>query len=164
MNHRDNPIEGLTPVKGTVNENHNPYEAGTSSSIPPYPHASASFPGWSIWGSLVVMLPWPILGIGTCLGLSLLERSSEAVFMFGGATLILLLPLVLFVSSLFENSEWIFIALIGVVWLLALSLPLWLGRRVAQTGFNLMAVLACQSLFSAIQAGLGFLMIIGKHV
>lgn len=159
MKHCEDRVQGLTPAMGTMKENLNPYEAGASSSIPPNTYASASFPGWSIWGSLVAMLPWPILGVGTCLGLSLFERSSEAVFMFGGVTLIFLLPLLLFVSS-----EWIIGALIGIVWLLALSLPLWFGSRTVQTRFNLVAVLACKSLFSAIQAGLGFLMIIGKHV
>lgn len=78
--------------------------------------------------------------------------------MFGGVTMIFLLPLGLFVSS-----EWIFGVLIGLVWLVVLLLPLWFGKNSTHPGFHLRLMLFGQSLFSAIQAGLGFLMILGKQ-
>lgn len=138
-----------------MQEDNNPYEVKSLSPALPM----NDVPRWSILRSFLVMLPWPMLGIGVCLGLSIFEEASEAVLMFGGLTLIFSLPLGLVVSS-----EWIFGALIGLVWLLALVLPLWFDEKAMHDKFNVVAILAGQSLFSAIQAGLGFLMILGKSV
>lgn len=112
----------------------------------------------ALWHSLVVMLPWPILGIAASVGLSLVGRWNEAIFMFGGATMFLLLPLGFVVSS-----EWIFSVLIGVVWLSALAMPLGFTKKLSHRRLSARRVLFCQSLFSAIQAGLGFLLILGMQ-
>jgi len=78
--------------------------------------------------------------------------------MFGSVTMIFLFPLAFVVSS-----EWIYGVLIAIVWLFVLFLPLCLGRRSLHPRFHVELVLVCQSLFSAIQAGLGFLVILGKQ-
>lgn len=126
--------------------------------VTPSKTSSVVFSLRALWGSLVVMLPWPVLGIATSMGLSMFEKSSEAIIMFGGATMFLLLPLGFVVSS-----EWIFGVLIGVVWLFALILPLRLGRKSSHPRLYLMRVRVCQSFFSAIQAGLGFLLILARQ-
>ncbi|MBL8892845.1 MAG: hypothetical protein JNL67_22905 [Planctomycetaceae bacterium] len=114
---------------------------------------SAQFQSW------LVMLPWPLMGIAVSWMLSLFESSGEAIFLFGGVTMILLLPLALFVDSV-----WLFGALAMLVWLSVLYLPLLGGQRLARLGINQPIALVCQSLFSATQAGLGFLIILGKQV
>ncbi|XZE54324.1 hypothetical protein SH139x_000283 [Planctomycetaceae bacterium SH139] len=136
----------------------NPYKATSKLPIPASKVAAASYPGRAILGSLLVMLPWPMLAIGACLSWSLLDTISESVLVFGGITMLFLLPLGFFVSS-----EWIFGVLIGCVWFFVLLLPLWFGKKPKQQKFGITVVYCCQSVFSAIQAGLGFLMILGKQ-
>ncbi|TWT86379.1 hypothetical protein [Neorhodopirellula pilleata] len=141
-----------------MKEDENPFASPLSSPALPVHDAPVTFPRRALLGSLLVMLPWPMLGIAACMGLSLFEKSSEAIFMFGSITMIFLLPLAFVVTS-----EWIYGTLIGIVWLLVLFLPLWLGKRALRPRFHVQTVLVCQSLFSAMQAGLGFLMILGKQ-
>ena len=141
-----------------MKEDENPFASPISSPALSLHEATVAFPRRAVLGSLLVMLPWPMLGIAACASLSLLEKSSEAVFMFGSITMIILMPLAFVVTS-----EWIYGILIGMVWLLVLFLPLWLGKRSLHHRFHVQAVLVCQSLFSAMQAGLGFLMILGKQ-
>lgn len=114
--------------------------------------------GRVLLGSLLVMLPWPLLGIAACEGLSLLEAPGEAVLMFGGVTMFLLLPL-----GLLVNSEWIFSMFIGLVWIVALFWSVCFRRKSFDTGLQVQRILVCQSVFSAIQAGLGFLLVLGKQ-
>jgi hypothetical protein len=73
--------------------------------------------------------------------------------------MIFLLPLGFFVSS-----EWIFGILVGIVWLTALLLPFGFRKKSLHSKHHVAIVLACQSLFSALQAGLGFLVILGKGI
>lgn len=87
---------------GVVKED-NPYEASALPPVVMLNNTSVTFSLRALWHSLVVMLPWPVLGIAASLGLSLFENSSDAIIMFGGATMFLLLPLGFVVSS-----EWIF--------------------------------------------------------
>jgi hypothetical protein len=143
---------------GVVKEDNNPYAMKSSSPELRVNDASNRFPPRALLGSLLVMLPWPLVGIAACLGLSLFEKSSEAIFMFGSVTMLFLLPLAFVVSS-----EWVFGALIGIVWLLVLFLPLGLGKKSLHPRFRVGLVLVYQSLFSAIQAGFGFLVILGKQ-
>ena len=142
---------------GVVKED-NPYEASALPPVVMLNKTSVTFSLRVLWHSLVVMLPWPVLGIAASIGLSLFEKSSDAIIMFGGATMFLLLPLGFVVSS-----EWIFSVLVGVVWLFALALPLRLGRKSSHPRLYLLRVRVCQSVFSAIQAGLGFLLILGRQ-
>jgi hypothetical protein len=141
-----------------VKEDENPFASPLSSPVLPLNDAPVSFPRRAVLGSLLVMVPWPMLGIAACLGLSLFEKSSEAIFMFGSVTMIFLFPLAFVVSS-----EWIYGTLIGIVWLLVLFLPLCFGKKSLHPRLHVELVLVCQSLFSAIQAGLGFLVILGKQ-
>jgi hypothetical protein len=139
-------------------EDNNPY---TVRALPPVLSVNdppVSFPARALLGSLMVMLPWPIVGIAACVGLSLFEESSEAVFMFGSATMILLLPLAFVVSS-----EWVFGILVAIVWLSVLLLPVCFGRKCLHPRFHVAIVFVCQSLFAAVQAGLGFLVVLGKQ-
>lgn len=139
-------------------EAENPFATPLSSSGSPKYDAVISFPKRAILGSLLVMLPWPMIGIAACLGLSLFEESGEAIFMFGSVTMIFLLPLALVVDSM-----WIFGALSGFVWLLVLLLPLCFSMKSFHPKLHIQIVLVCQSLFSAIQAVVGFLVVLGKY-
>lgn len=138
--------------------NLNPYDANASVTTRPLKEPPAAFPPRALWGSLLVMLPWPLLGMAACLGFSLFEKPSETIFLFGSVTMIFLFPI-----GMIVNSEWIFGVLVGLVWLIALFAPLWFGKKSLHTRFHVAILLACQSLFSAAQAGLGFLMILGKY-
>jgi hypothetical protein len=142
-----------------VNEDENPFVSPIASTVIPLNDAPASFPRSSILGSILVMLPWPMIGIAACLSLSLFEDLGEAIFMFGSVTMILLLPL-----AFVTDSMWIFGAMSGLVWLSVLLAPSYFGRNSNHPRFHIHAVLVCQSLFSAIQAGLGFLVVLGKQV
>ena len=141
-----------------MKEEHNPYQTKALSSEPAVNSDPVYFSMRALLGSLVVMLPWPMIGIGVCLGLSLFEELGEAVFMFGSVTMIFLLPLALVV-----NSMWIFGALSVFAWLLVLVLPFCFGKSPIHRRFHFHTVLVCQALFSAIQAGVGFLVVLGKY-
>ncbi len=111
-----------------------------------------------LW-SFLVMIPWPLMGLAACWGLSLFESVGESIFMFGGVTMILLLPLALLV-----NSVEVFGAIAVLVWLSVLYLPNVFEQRLTRLGISLPIIFVGQSLFSAIQAGLGFLIVLGKQV
>ncbi len=102
-------------------------------------------------------MPWPLTGIAACWGLSLFEEPGEAIFMFGSITMIFLLPIAYLV-----NSMWLFGTLSCFVWLLVLCLPTYMQKSPIRLSFNYQAILACQSLFAAIQAGTGFLIVLGR--
>lgn len=141
-----------------VQEGDNPYQVSSVCSEPPVLDLPVSFPRRALLGSLAVMLPWPLLGIVACMVLSLFEEAGEAIFMFGSVTMIILMPLALVVSS-----EWIFGVLSGMVWLSVLALPRCFPKKSLHPRFHVELVLVCQALFSAIQAGLGFLVVLGKQ-
>jgi hypothetical protein len=141
-----------------LNEDNNPYEMNSQSPEFPLNDATVTFPRRALFASLLVMLPWPMFGITACLGLSLFEKPSEAVFLFGSVTMLFLFPLAFVVSS-----EWVYGLLIGIVWLFTLLLPICFRTRSLHPRFHVELVLVCQSIFSAIQAGLGFLLILGKQ-
>lgn len=119
---------------------------------------SITFPTRALVGSLLVMLPWPILGIAACVGLSLLEKPSEAIFMFGSITMIFLLPL-----GIVEVPEWIYGILMGIVWVLVLFMPLGFRRVSFHPTFHIGLVWVGQTIFSACQAGFGILLLLGKQ-
>ena len=142
-----------------VKEDNNPYEVSSLPAMLPLDATPVSFPLGAFWVSLAVMLPWPILGIWACLSLSLFEKSTEAIFMFGSVTMFFLCPL-----GFVVDSELVWGVLVGVVWLFALLLPLCFRRKSIHPRFQVPIVLIGQSLFSAIQAGLGFLVVLGKQI
>ncbi len=53
---------------------------------------------------------------------------------------------------------------IGLVWLVALFWPVCFRRKSFDTGLQVQRILVCQSVFSAIQAGLGISSCSGKAV
>ena len=136
----------------------NPFASPVSSPVLARQDATPAFPLRTLWVSLLVMLPWPILGITACMALSLLEKPEESLFMFGGITMLFLIPLA-FVAT----AEWIYGILIAIVWLSALLLPLGFRKRSLLSRFYVGAVWGCQLLFSASQAVVGFLVILGRQ-
>lgn len=142
-----------------MKEDESPFASPLASSVLPLNDAPISYSRGDLLGSLLVMLPWPMIGIAVCLGLGLFEELGEAVFMFGSVTMIFLLPL-----ALVTDSMWVFGALSVLVWVSVLFLTSFFRRRSLHPRFHLQIVLACQSLFSALQAGIGFLVVLGKQV
>lgn len=139
-------------------DDNNPIEINASSVEPAVNNEPVYFSVRDLFASLMVMLAWPILGIAICLRLSLFEEFGEAVFLFGSVTMIFLLPLALVV-----NSMWIFGTLSGFLWLLVLFLPFTFGKSSILRKLNVQTVWVLQSLFSAIQAGVGFMIVLGKN-
>jgi hypothetical protein len=62
------------------------------------------------------------------------------------------------------NSVEVFGAIAVLVWLSVLYLPNVFEQRLTRLGISLPIIFVGQSLFSAIQAGLGFLIVLGKQV
>ena len=114
---------------------------------------------WMFAASLIAMLPWPLIAIGLCVTGSMFEQSNEFILMFGGVTMIFLLPI-----GMFDPPEWVFTAIFVVVWVFVLLLPvLFAARRKLQRG-HLVVAYVLQTGFSIAQAGLGLLMIVGRNV
>lgn len=109
--------------------------------------------------SLAAMLPWPLMAIGFCSSAGLLGEASDSALMFGGITLIFLLPL-----GFFDPPEWIFAAIFSGVWGLVLVLPALLAASERLRKRHLVFVYVIQAGFSIAQAGLGMLMIVGRTV
>ena len=109
-------------------------------------------------GSLVVMTPWPLLGIE--LTRPQFDTASEAFMLFGGITMFPLLLLALFGPA----SEEVLIVLMMLVWVAAAAMPvLWLRRRL-RSWMAIGVLLSVQSAFSLAQAAMGALLILGKNV
>jgi hypothetical protein len=142
-----------------LKEEENPFVSPLPSPVLPLNDAPDQFPKSAIQVSILVMLPWPMIGIAACSSLSLFEKSTEAIWMFGSVTMIFLFPLAFIVTA-----EWVYGAIIGLVWLLVLFLPLVFRRTSLHRTFHLQTVLILQSIFSAIQAGFGFLVVLGQQI
>ena len=104
------------------------------------------------------MVLWPMLGIAA--SVSMFDKISEAVLLFGGLTALLLLPVYL----IHPLSETVFGIAIIAIWLL-----LWIGGSIwftsgSRTRRAQITVLAVLSGISLCQAALAFLMILGKNV
>ena len=109
--------------------------------------------------SLLSMLPWPFLGISLCILGAAFEQDNDFMLMFGGVTLILLIPL-----GILDPPEWVFVMSFAVVWILMLVLPAFLVARQKLTRRSLTVVYDLQAVFSFVQAGLGLMMIVGRRV
>lgn len=108
-------------------------------------------------GSVVVMVVWPLLGIG--LLHTSFDKASEAFLFFGGITMFPLMVLALFGSV----PEQVLIVLILLVWMAIALLPhLWL-RRPTRSWTAVGALFVVQTLCSLAQAGMGALLILGKN-
>ena len=111
------------------------------------------------FGSLIAMLPWPLFAISLCMMGAIFEQSNDFMLLFGGVTLIFLIPL-----GLFDPPEWAFMVVFAVVWVLVLAAPALLVACGKLTKGNRTVAYVLQGVFSAAQAGLGFLMIVGRGV
>ncbi|MBU6414377.1 MAG: hypothetical protein KGS45_13005 [Planctomycetes bacterium] len=108
--------------------------------------------------SLVVMLPWPLLGI--LLLHSSFDKSTEAFLFFGGITLFPLMILAL--PGI--HSEFMLVSLFMIAWLPVAAVPdLWIRRRL-RSWSAVGILLGIQSSFLLAQAVMGALLIIGKNV
>ena len=107
--------------------------------------------------SLCIMLPWPAIAIAVCMAWSMLGEPLDAMLMFGGITLLFLLPL-----GVVATPDWVFAVLIGMAWLATLAIPAWrtfVGKR-----DYLFFSFALQFVFAMLQAGLGWLMLWARGV
>ena len=103
------------------------------------------------------MLPWPFVGIA--LVHTHFNNWNESLLMFGGLVAI---PAVLL--SLLGAPEWVFLAVILLVWIGVWVVPtMFFRRRLSSRGGALM-ILGIQAAFSLSQALVGMLMIWGKSV
>ncbi len=109
--------------------------------------------------SLVVMLPWPVLGI--LLTQSQFDEPEEAAISFGGVTM-----LVLIIPAAIIGGDWgdAFIVLIALTWGLAWLVPPMVLRRRLRQRNTWLALLGSQCVFAFAQAALGAMMVIGKNV
>jgi hypothetical protein len=125
------------------------------------PHDGAAKPNLVlvIAGSLVAMLPWPLIAIGLCHWLSIFERAGEVPFLFGGVTLLFLIPIMLIAPP----PEWLVDTIIVTIWMLVLILPALVVARRRQSWTNVILMFTLQAAFSLLQAGLAFLMMCGKY-
>ncbi len=105
-----------------------------------------------------VMAVWPLLGVAA--SFSILEKMSEAVLLFGGLTVLFLLP----VNMLVPFNESGFVTAIIIVWLLIWAgCTLWFTSGSSTRGLQLAALVVVSSI-SLCQSVLGFLMLLGKYV
>lgn len=108
--------------------------------------------------SLIVMLPWPLLGI--LLMRSLFDRATEGFLFFGGITMFPLVILAIFGPV----PEEVNIALLMLVWLATAAVPaIWLRRRL-RSWWAVGGLLGAQAMLSLAQASMGALLIIGKSI
>ena len=110
-------------------------------------------------GSVVAMLPWPLIAIGLCQWLSIFDRAGEVPFLFGGVTLLFLIP-IMFIAP---PPEWLVDTIIMTIWILVLILPAFVVARRRQSWSNVILMFTLQANFSLMQAGLAFLMMCGKY-
>ena len=139
----------------------NPYESPSTAAAaddgqPPRPPRL-----WIVPISLLVMLPWPLVAWGLCLWGSLFESAFEAVILFGSFTLLLLLPLA---CGGLEIPEVILGIIIMIVWCAVLLFPVYGPSRLRNSKVALICLFILQGLYSAVQAGLGVLMLAGRSV
>jgi uncharacterized membrane protein SirB2 len=109
--------------------------------------------------SMLIMALWPMIAFGLCAVSSIFEQSSDFILLFGGVTLLFLLPL-----GLLDPPDWIFSATIGLVWMIVLVLPVVLAASQRVSRKKLVIAFVLQAVFSAMQAGLGLLMLAGRQV
>ena len=106
--------------------------------------------------SLVVMIPWPLIGIGLMYGM--FDAPDEWVLMFGGISIFVAVPLLVFDVV----TEATISAFILAVWMSCLILPPAFMKRKRASGQARAVFLLMQSGFSLGQAAMGVLMILGK--
>ena len=114
---------------------------------------------WILY-TLLVMAPWPIIGIVATNSMRVLDRTDEITFLFGGISLIFLIPL----AFVIPMSDTAFGTLAYVIWGLSAVLPPVIVVRRATRLSPLIWMLGTLSAFSLVQALMGGLMLLTKSV
>ena len=107
------------------------------------------------------MLPWPVIAVGLGRLSGQFEQWFEVAIMFGSITIFFLLPFALFGV---EIPEIVICGILLAVWCGFLLFPLLASYRWRTSRQVLIVLYILQSAFSAAQAALGLLMLIGKSV
>ncbi len=141
-----------------MNADDNPYETNSLAQALRLDDAPVAFPRRALFASLLVMLPWPMLSIAACVGLFAIrtvERSDIHVWKcHHDLSLAARLSGKVRVDS--RRTDRIGLGdCLGVASLLP--------KESLHPRFHVQLVLVYQSLFSAIQAGLGLLIVLGKY-
>ena len=113
--------------------------------------------------ALVAAAVWPILlgSIGWSIGLLSSQAPGDLLFLFGGASIICLLPIIYLMP---QQADLLLLILVPVLWLAVVLLPPYvLRRRMGSTLFLCLMLLGI-SCFSVFQALLGLFMIASKNV
>ena len=110
-------------------------------------------------GSLIAMVPWPVLAISLGTLGSMFEQASDFTLLFGGVTMIFLLPI-----GVLDPPEWVIALIFAFVWIVVLFLPVLVLARRERRKAHMALFFILQAGFSIAQAGLGLLMIAGRHV
>jgi hypothetical protein len=110
-------------------------------------------------GSMVAMMPWPMLAFGLCMMGSIFEQPNEFILLLGGVTMLLMLPI-----GLLDPPEWVMVVTICSVWIIVLALPVLLAAKQRLSKSQLVVALVLQTVFSMAQSGLGLLMLAGRNV
>ena len=108
---------------------------------------------------MLSMLPWPLFGISLCMMGAIFEQANDFTLLFGGVTLIFLLPL-----ALVDPPEWVLVVIFIFVWIFVFVLPALLVALGKLRKNNLIVAYVLQAVFSVAQAVLGMLMIVGRSV
>ena len=113
--------------------------------------------------ALACALVWPVLlfGIGWSTGLLVPTSWDDLVLVFGGLSVVLLIP---FLMALPQQGELLAMVFIPLIWLAVVVLLPWLLRRRLGKKTYLFLLLLGISLFSLFQALLGLVMIATKNV
>lgn len=110
--------------------------------------------------AILVMAPWPLIGLAITKALGVLGGTNEISLLFGGITIF---PL-LIVHALLNTSESILNILIYVAWFAVAVLPPLLLARWLEKRSRLFWMLGTLSAFSLVQALMGGLMLLTKSV
>ncbi len=110
--------------------------------------------------SFAAMVPWPVLAILGLRALDAIDKWWELSFVFGGITLLLLIPAAIFINL--PDAAYAATALLA--WLVALAIVPPVIRSKWKTRFAMYATIIGLGVFSLGQALLGAMMIVGKSV
>ena len=113
--------------------------------------------------TLIVMAPWPIIGLIVTNYAGVLNRIDESALLFGGVTMIFFIPLA-FVLPATNLANLIFSAVAYIIWMtIATVPPIIITRRTARRT-PLVWMLVITSMLSLVQMLLGALMLFTKSV
>ena len=113
--------------------------------------------------TLIVMAPWPIIGLIVTNYAGVLNRIDESALLFGGVTMIFFIPLA-FVLPATNLANLIFSAVAYIIWLTIATVPPIIITRRTTRRAPLVWMLVIASMLSLVQMLLGALMLFTKSV